>query len=185
MHSAISDSMSEAEAPASPGGVETAKERSVTGALVLPGGVEAAAKGRSVTAAALEFRMRPVKDGLLSALALSCGFQALPGPNSATDDTAQKTSAAADGARPVRFGVALWSNIPADLPASSILVGELLPPLYCCIESYPLNLKLVVAPMPDCRRESAFKYMLIYAAFLRMHHLIRSSHLMVGHSNAI
>ncbi|BDA49831.1 probable trafficking protein particle complex subunit 11 at N-terminal half [Coccomyxa sp. Obi] len=85
------------------------------------GGAEAA-KERSVTGAALEFRIRPVKDGLLSALALLAGFQPASSPD-ITAEMARKESATADNARTVRFGVALWSNIPADLPASSILVN--------------------------------------------------------------
>ena len=101
---------------------------------MLPGGLEAA-KERSVTGAAQEFRMRPVKDGLLSSLALVAGFQQIPGSDSAAaDDNANKALAAANTARLVRFGIALWSNIPADLPASSILVSTHSRPFSCCLQ---------------------------------------------------
>lgn len=112
----------------------------------MPGGMEAA-KERSVTGAALECRMRPVKDGLLSAIALSAGFQQIPGlDGDAADDSAQETSAAADAVQRVRFGVALWSNIPADLPASSVLVGHTPPTI-----ALPLRTRTVVPHLKELR----------------------------------
>jgi hypothetical protein len=60
-----------------------------------------------MTGKAMEFRMRPVNCGLLSALALWCGFQ----PQPANKDSARSAH------RGAAFGIAIWSNIPADLPA--------------------------------------------------------------------
>lgn len=75
------------------------------------------AKEKSVTGAALEFRVRPVSYGLLSVLALSCGFQPLAAPNDVSDESSS-------GRRPsARFGVAIWSSVPVDLPAASVTVG--------------------------------------------------------------
>ncbi len=75
------------------------------------------AKEKSVTGAALEFRVRPVSYGLLSVLALSCGFHTLAAPDDVSDEFSS-------GRRPsARFGVAIWSNVPVDLPAASIMVG--------------------------------------------------------------
>ncbi|KAK9904998.1 hypothetical protein WJX75_007420 [Coccomyxa subellipsoidea] len=91
-----------ASAPASPtakpGGPDTVKEKSVMGA-------------------ALEFRIRPASYGLLSVLALACGFQPVA---AAAEDVSDESS---EGRKPpARFGIAVWSNVPVDLPAASMMI---------------------------------------------------------------
>lgn len=58
----------------------------------------------------MQFRMRPVNCGLLSVLALWCGFP--PQPESAAESSAGQGSAS--------FGIAVWSNVPVDLPVSAL-----------------------------------------------------------------
>ena len=82
-----------------------------------------AGQDKPVTDAALEFAMRPVNYGLNSALALTCGF----------------TKGLADGPVPSgsntawRFAIAVWSNLPVDLPATAIEVWvfTIVCPLWC------------------------------------------------------
>ena len=77
-----------------------------------------AVKEKSVTGAALEFRIRPASYGLLSVLALACGFQPAA---AAAKDVSDESS---EGRQPpARFGVAVWSNVPVDLPAASMMVS--------------------------------------------------------------
>ena len=67
---------------------------------------------RPVTNAALEFKMRPVNYGLNSTLALTCGFA-----------HALMSDASDASPSPVwHFAVALWSNLPADLPVAAVKV---------------------------------------------------------------
>lgn len=79
-------------------------------------GTSYAGKEQSATGAALEFHMRPVNYGLLNTLALWCGFRPMP----EADESPGDSPAAPEGT--AQFGVAIWSNIPADLPAASIEV---------------------------------------------------------------
>ena len=67
---------------------------------------------KPVTDAALEFAMRPVNYGLNSALALTCGFAKglADGPVPSGSGTAR------------RFAIAVWSNLPVDLPVTAIEV---------------------------------------------------------------
>ncbi len=53
--------------------------------------------------------MRPVNYGLYSTLALTCGFAQSP-PKKVPDSGADSTW---------RFELALWSNLPADLPVTA------------------------------------------------------------------
>ncbi|KAK9807487.1 hypothetical protein WJX72_000478 [[Myrmecia] bisecta] len=71
------------------------------------GGVSSAKDAASdapITSARLEYHMRPGNNGLLSCLALQAGFQPL------ADDAAPDAV--------VHFGLALWSNLPVELPVS-------------------------------------------------------------------
>ena len=67
---------------------------------------------KPVTDAALEFNMRPVNYGMYSTLALTCGF-APATPPEAPDSEAGPAW---------RFAIALWSNLPADLPVAAVEV---------------------------------------------------------------
>ena len=67
---------------------------------------------KPVTDAALEFSMRPVNYGLYSTLALTCGFAQSP-PKKVPDSGADSAW---------HFVLALWSNLPADLPVTAIEV---------------------------------------------------------------
>ncbi len=84
----------------------------------------------SVAGAGLECRVRPGNDGLQAALALCCGFAPLSGAD------------AQPGPQPrsARFGIALRSNLPVELPASSLEVGA------CCCA--PSQLACMHACMP-------------------------------------
>lgn len=78
----------------------------------------AAGSDKPVTYAALEFSMRPVNYGLYSVLALSCGF---------ARDLPQDGTPAADAGTAWRFAIALWSNLPVDLPVASFEAWNLQP----------------------------------------------------------
>ena len=60
----------------------------------------------------MELRVRPVNEGMQSVLALWCGFAPLRAE-------ARRPGVRAQSAR---FGVALWSNVPVDLPGVSVEV---------------------------------------------------------------
>ncbi len=64
------------------------------------------------TSARMELRVRPVNEGLQGALALWAGFAPL---------SAEERRPGAR-ARSARFGVALWSGVPAELPGASVEV---------------------------------------------------------------
>ncbi len=64
--------------------------------------------GTPGAAAPLSFQVRPVNDGLLGVFALWAGFE-VGGDRSASG------SGPASAAEELRFGVALWNNVPAEL----------------------------------------------------------------------
>lgn len=70
-----------------------------------------------LTQAAIEYRVKPVGDCLLSVLGLWAGF-AVP-----SDDAPRSKSTA-------KFGVALYSNLPVELPLTHVEVSPFSPKLY-------------------------------------------------------
>ncbi|KAK9839808.1 hypothetical protein WJX81_003235 [Elliptochloris bilobata] len=70
--------------------------------------------GLAEPAAPLSFQVRPVNDSLLGVFALWAGFETCGGAGSAVD--------APVSAEQLRFGVALWSNVPVELAEAAVQV---------------------------------------------------------------
>lgn len=73
-------------------------------------------RGCAEPAAPLSFHVRPVNDSLLGVFALWAGFEICSGGDSSSAQAGVSTEQ-------LRFGVALWSNVPVELAGAALEVS--------------------------------------------------------------